>query len=61
MLIKHQLELHEDISPAEALRHDVERGIPLLGRLADIHIPNDGTKAELFAKLERYMGEAKCQ
>lgn len=61
VLIKHQLELHEDISPAEALRHDVERGIPLLGRLADIHIPNDGTKAELFAKLERYMGEAKCQ
>lgn len=61
VLIKHQLELHEDISPAEALRHDVERGISPLAKLADVHIPNDGTKAELFAKLEKFTGEEKCQ
>ena len=61
VLKQHQLELHEDISPAEALQHDVERGIPSLAKLADVHISNDGTKAELFAKLERYTGEEKCQ
>lgn len=60
-LTKRHLDLHEDVSLAEARQHDVEKGISSLARLADVHILNDGTMPELFAKLERYTGEVRCQ
>lgn len=52
VLAKRHMELHEDVSPTKALQHDVEKGIFPLGQLADVHIPNNGTTAELFMKLE---------